>query len=217
MLEDELQRREWLSALVDGQLEQSKVPHAVSWVASSEEALATWHAYHVVGDVLRCPDLADCGGDQAFLGRFRARLAQTGTPVGQVQVAEPDHLRALDPALRLPVGTLQTVVSSESTVHAANDATLRWKWLAAAASLMAVAVLGWHVGTLDTMQLAAAPDSRAPTLASAAGSGAEPAVMLRDARLDEMLAAHRQFGGTSALQMPAGFLRNATFEPPDHR
>ena len=38
--------------------------------------------------------------------------------------------------------------------------------------------------------------------------------MLRDARLDELLAAHKQFGGISALQMPAGFLRNATFENP---
>jgi sigma-E factor negative regulatory protein RseA len=28
------------------------------------------------------------------------------------------------------------------------------------------------------------------------------------------MAAHRQFGGASALQMPAGFLRNATFEGP---
>jgi sigma-E factor negative regulatory protein RseA len=36
--------------------------------------------------------------------------------------------------------------------------------------------------------------------------------MIRDPRLDALLAAHRQFGGTSALQMPSGFLRNATFE-----
>jgi len=40
----------------------------------------------------------------------------------------------------------------------------------------------------------------------------EPRVMLRDARLDALLAAHKQFGGASALQVPAGFLRNATFE-----
>ena len=34
-----------------------------------------------------------------------------------------------------------------------------------------------------------------------------------DKEQDEgLLAAHKQFGGTSALQMPAGFLRNATFE-----
>ena len=48
------------------------------------------------------------------------------------------------------------------------------------------------------------------TLASA--DGAAPQVMLRDARLDALMVAHRQFGGTSALQMPAGFLRNATYE-----
>ncbi len=39
--------------------------------------------------------------------------------------------------------------------------------------------------------------------------------MIRDPRLDEFLAAHRQLGGASALQMPAGFLRNATFEGPN--
>jgi sigma-E factor negative regulatory protein RseA len=36
--------------------------------------------------------------------------------------------------------------------------------------------------------------------------------MIRDPQLDAMLAAHKQFGGASALQMPAGFLRNATFQ-----
>jgi sigma-E factor negative regulatory protein RseA len=41
-----------------------------------------------------------------------------------------------------------------------------------------------------------------------------PQIMIRDPRLDELLAAHKQFGSTSALQMPAGFLRNATFEAP---
>jgi sigma-E factor negative regulatory protein RseA len=40
------------------------------------------------------------------------------------------------------------------------------------------------------------------------------AVLIRDPRLDAFLAAHEQFGGTSALQMPAGFFRNATFEGP---
>ena len=35
--------------------------------------------------------------------------------------------------------------------------------------------------------------------------------MLRDQRLDEFLAAHQEAGGSS---MPAGFMRNATFEEP---
>jgi sigma-E factor negative regulatory protein RseA len=47
---------------------------------------------------------------------------------------------------------------------------------------------------------------------SALAMTAEAPVMIRDPQLDALLAAHRQFGGTSALQMPAGFLRRATFE-----
>ena len=57
---------------------------------------------------------------------------------------------------------------------------------------------------------AAAP--AAPVVAVADAEGQQ--VMIRDPRLDELLAAHKQFGSTSALQMPAGFLRNATFETP---
>jgi sigma-E factor negative regulatory protein RseA len=37
---------------------------------------------------------------------------------------------------------------------------------------------------------------------------------VRDARLEELLSAHKQFGATSALQESSGFLRNATFEVP---
>lgn len=42
------------------------------------------------------------------------------------------------------------------------------------------------------------------------GNGS-PQVMLRDPRLDQLLEAHQQAGGVS---LPAGFLRNATFERP---
>jgi sigma-E factor negative regulatory protein RseA len=38
--------------------------------------------------------------------------------------------------------------------------------------------------------------------------------MIRDPQLDEFMAAHRQLGGASMLQMPAGLVRNATFEGP---
>ena len=40
--------------------------------------------------------------------------------------------------------------------------------------------------------------------------GGEEQIMIRDARLDELLATHRQ-GGTNALPMPAGFLRSTPF------
>jgi len=42
-------------------------------------------------------------------------------------------------------------------------------------------------------------------------------ILIRDARLEQMLAEHRQYGGMSALQMPAGFLRNATYDTAPQR
>ncbi len=71
------------------------------------------------------------------------------------------------------------------------------------------------VGTEPFTRLAGLlPTAAQPAQAGDVVDNAEPPVMLRDPRLDELLAAHRQFGGTSALQMASGFLRNATFEPP---
>ena len=72
----------------------------------------------------------------------------------------------------------------------------------------------------DCVERRAEPSPQQPQLAKAAVESAtaraeQPGIMIRDRRLDEMLAAHRQFGGgASALQTTAGFLRNATFESP---
>ena len=38
--------------------------------------------------------------------------------------------------------------------------------------------------------------------------------MVRDARLEQYLAAHKQFGGSAALGVPSGFLCSATVEVP---
>ncbi len=215
MHDDEQQQRERISALVDGQLDAAAFTHTLTWLASSGEARATWHAYHVLGDALRCPDLADCGEDQGFLDRLRVRLAHAepadGLDVGAEQISSSEQV----PARLVSVGSVETVIAPQHVVQVANDAVLRWQWLAAVASVMAVAILGWHVGMVSTTQLAVARDQLAPAIASGPVPGAESPVMLRDPRLDELLAAHRQFGGTSALQMPNGFLRNATFAPPE--
>jgi sigma-E factor negative regulatory protein RseA len=76
---------------------------------------------------------------------------------------------------------------------------------------------------LDGQLAAAAPAQSAPAAVpapmvavAAEGAGTQPGaqVMLRDPRLDELVAAHRQYHGATNLQMPAGFLRNATFDTP---
>lgn len=208
MMVDELsKRREQLSALADGELKGDDWSQALAF-ACDEEGQATWELYHLVGDVLRSPDLAQAT-DSAFLARLRTELAQ-----------EPVVPRRLE-AVAQP-----TVVASvpDQVDAAANASVFRWKMVAGFASLAAVAAIGWtSLATLQGggsgagAQLASAPERAvaeqgAPVIAVADSDGQQ--VMIRDPRLDELLAAHKQFGSTSALQMPAGFLRNATFESP---
>jgi sigma-E factor negative regulatory protein RseA len=93
---------------------------------------------------------------------------------------------------------------------AANDAW-GWKLFAGLASVAAVAAIAWNFMAVPVASGVQAAASAA--VAPVAVASQEP-VMIRDPRLDELLAAHKQFGGNSALQAPAGFLRNATFEVP---
>ena len=71
---------ERLSALADGELDSSATKAACELWKRDAQARCTWHAYHLIGDVLRSDDLAAEGGrDERFLLALRARLA--GEPV----------------------------------------------------------------------------------------------------------------------------------------
>ena len=215
---DEQHSREQISALADGQLRGNAFAQAVQQACSDADAQATWQAYHVVGDVLRSEGLArrDTGTD--FTARVLARLQQEDAlirPVTALQVVAsntPDLIAAGE-------GSAGAKPLFDTQKEAANASSFRWKMVAGFASLAAVAAIGWNsASTLwtapDAARLAQAPVVQPLAMASLAqsgGAGGAP-VMLRDARLDELLAAHKQLGGNSALQMPAGFLRNATFE-----
>lgn len=201
--------RETLSALMDGHLQGAEAGKALRMMDSAE-ARECWQVYHLVGDVLRSSDLAACGRDSAFVSRLSARLAQETGPVAVVPAARPLDTR-------------------DVARPAANDGVFRWKMVAGLASFAAVAAIGWGVmggiGPQSGMgaQLAQGPSGAptqvvtlmaAPQATLATASEPAAAVMLRDARLDELLAAHRQTAGASALGNAAGFLRNATFEGP---
>lgn len=199
-MNQELKQREQLSALADGQLDGDELAEALRF-AAQDEGRGTWQLYHLVGDTLRSSELARADDGGAFLARLRQQLDQEPAPLHPVQeiAVQTEPLKALQ-------------------WQAANASVFRWKMVAGVASLAAVAAIGWN--TLDTSrsgahggpQLAAAPAVTATQVATAGGQ--EPQVMLRDPRLDELLVAHKQFGGATALQMPAGFLRNANFDSP---
>lgn len=203
---DGLARREQLSALADGQLAGDDMAGALDYAAQADGE-ATWQLYHLVGDVLRSADLAKPPAPE-FLARLRVELAK-----------EPPVVKA---DIRVQASEVVVAPMKDS----ANASVFRWKMVAGVASLAAVAAIGWTswgdlqgaAGTAGaSAQLASsgAPSlssAGTPVMAVADADGQQ--IMIRDPRLDELLAAHKQFGSTSALQMPAGFLRNATFEAP---
>jgi sigma-E factor negative regulatory protein RseA len=181
-------KRELVSALADGQLAGEAFARGVEIAVTDAAAREAWHAYHLIGDVLRSGELARCAPPARFLGRLQERMRAE-----QVSIETP---------------SVEVSRVRGQTRDAANDGAFRWKMVAAAASVAAVSAIAWTV--------IATPDrSAAPQLASAAAgpvlASTQRGVMIRDPRLDEFLAAHRQLGG-AALVAPAGYLRNATFD-----
>lgn len=185
------QRGECLSALMDGDA-QALASGCAAW-RDDADARARWHAYHLIGDVLRSEELArPPAGDAAFLGALRSRLA--GEPV---------------------------VLAPAASVAAKWPARRRWLTSAAVAAGF-VAVAGVVVVTRGVLpgdsagpQLAAVTPAAQPRLVTrAAPPAAEPQpadnALIRDARLDRYLAAHRQYGNSSAFGLPGGVLQRAS-------
>lgn len=212
MKQDRLKNYELVSALVDGQLGADECTAVLQWVGAEEDARQCWHAYHLVGDVLRCGEAAVGAADITFVQRLTRRLEREQVIVQSVNT--PDVPSASQ-------GATPTRDVSGTHERAANDRYFQRKLLAAVASLAAVMVIGWQslgvtgnaVGGSELVQVPVQASNPGFALQQPqSGEIQEPELMIRDAHLDALLAAHRQLGGTSALQMPAGFLRNATFE-----
>ena len=202
---DRAARLEQLSALADGELGETAAAQAcVAWRGDADTC-ASWHAFHLIGDVLRSEDLAASPvRDAGFLAALRVRLE--AEPV--VLAPQPLEQPAVQAAQALAIA------------HGARSG--RRPWVAAsvvAAGFVAVAgvvVLTRAPATLPagaTLAQVQALNASAPLAVAA-----DPQVLvangklIRDVRLDRYLAAHKQFAGTSALGVPSGFLRSATVD-----
>lgn len=193
-----MQTKELLSALADGQLGGEDFSTALKTCVeepSAQSALASWNAYHLIGEVMRSPAPVVRATDMAFVSRLNQRLAQ-----------EP-LVSVMPRSLGVESGVSDL---SHHRSSASNEGMFRWKLVAGLASLAAVSAIAWNASGLQTpespAQLAQASEPRQVLMTSPQGPVA------RDARLEELLAAHKQLAGTSALQEPSGFLRRATFE-----
>lgn len=203
-----LEERQLISDLADGRVGGQAFVDAVELVGAGSEGQEVWHRYHLIGDVMRGVDSLSVQSGVDFVRGFRAKLALEPVFPLAPRVGE---------LLAMPRDTEVTAAPGKS----ANDGVFRWRLVAGMASLTAVLAVGWNmvegfkVNSGAPMASLTGTQVNQQALASLAnGTPADkaPQVMLRDPHLDALMAAHKQFGGTSALQMPAGFIRNATFE-----
>lgn len=197
-----------LSALMDGELESSAVAAVCRAWRDDARLRGQWHVHHLIGDVMRSEDLvSDAKRDARFLEAVRTRLAE-------------------EPVVLAPSSAVAAAVVAPTRV--------RRSWMAPAAVAAGFAVVA---GTLVVTQMAGGLGSRdvgadrslaqAPSSVQSVALSDKPASgasempnaalngqLVRDARLDEYLAAHKKFGGSSLPGGPSGFLRNASVEVP---
>lgn len=159
-----------VSSLMDGDLEPDAATGTLARWRDDRELRATWHAYQLIGDVLRSDDLASTPAqDAAFLRTLRGRLAQ-----------EPVRLTRSRPAghgLR----------SGDGDVAAPR----RWPgWLMAPAAVAAgfVAVAGVLLVTRVVSINPADSGQLAQAVPAPAGASAD---LVRNAGLERYLEAHR--------------------------
>ena len=207
MKTESLEKLQQVSDLMDNRLQGQDFARAVDLACSDQQALAAWSSYHLVGDVLRGGVTAAGVAAPGLLARVHNALAQ------EASVIPVDRGAAVVLPAAMPSDGQQRRV-------AANDS--RWRLLAGLASVAAVSAIVWGVAERsgDVGRGAQLAQTTPPAVlvsqipATRPGAELAPQVMIRDPHLDALLAAHKQFGGNSALQMPAGFVRNATFEGP---
>ena len=193
---------EWLSTLVDGEAGPEGLEKACHDWQDRADVRRDWHAYHLIGDVMRSDELsATPHRDAAFLHALRSRLA-----------AEPVPL-APQP---LPISPRPAVVPSASSGR-------RWLMpVAAAAGFAAVGVsvlvlrggaagpTGWSEPIAVVQPAPGQALQR--TVSSPLGASAPAFVLdgqiIRDARLDAYFEAHRGAAGPMPSAVPGGALRS---------
>jgi len=201
---------EGLSALVDGELGSEAGARVCAQWREDPQARAHWHAYALIGDVMRSDDLASpVDRDCAFLARLRARLADEPVVLAPAELPAP---------VELPL--------APAAIAAVGGARRGWRTpVAVAAGFVVVASVpgslsfgGSPATVAQTGNATAVATAPSPLRAVSVATDTEPVrlngQLIRDARLDEYLSVHKKFGGSSAPGVPSGFLRNAAAEAP---
>jgi len=192
--------RERLSALADGQLDSAAVAASCAAFHRDPQLRADWHAWHLIGDVLRSEDLAsDPRHDRAFGAQLRSRLS--AEPVVLAPAASTSDVSAL--AGRRGRWTAAGAVAAGVVMVVGTFALVRPDESPPPARIAQAEI---PAATIDST-FGPAPAADVQPVAIVAGNK-----LIRDAQLERYLEAHKQFAGTSALGVPSAFLRSATVD-----
>ena len=182
----------WISDLADGRIDPTELKARCAQWAGDAHCRRTWHAYHLIGDVLRSDDLAcSASHDEAFVDRLRERLAHEPRLLAPRSLP---HKRSRRRVWALPV-----------TVAAGFVA------VAGVLAMLQQAGAGLEAATPQLAVMAPADTSARAGAALAAAGQAE---MLRDARVDEYLQMHRQTIAGSPVALPGGAMRSVDLTVP---
>jgi sigma-E factor negative regulatory protein RseA len=195
--EESADRAAQLSALMDGELEADALDALCDDWRREPDLRMRWHSYQLVGDVLRSEDLASTASrDAAFLQRVRLQLE--AEPV--VLAPQPLPVPALSP-------TAAGAPSSRPRRAWRNSAAVAAGFVVVAVG--AVSLMRPPSVVIETAAVPGRQDSNTgPTSVALNGN------LIRDARLDQYLAAHQQLAGGSLLGGHAAFLRQAATDAP---
>lgn len=202
--DDDCPSRERLSALLDGETRSAASAAACASWCDEAEARRDWHAWHLIGDVLRSDELASSADhDARFLAVLRSRLAAEPAAAGGTVIAL-DSVRAT----RRPMRWMLPSAMAAGLVLVIGTFALVRPGQPGADTAAALALAG---ASPVTATAPVEPPSERVALAG------EPRLVtsqqvLRDAQLERYLAAHKQFAGSTALGVPSAFLRRATVE-----
>ena len=205
--------RRILSALADGDATDSEAARAFQAWRDDPDARASWHAYQLIGDVLRSDDLsAEPAADAAFLVALRARLAD-----------EPVVLAPQPRVDDVPIALPATVNASGASIRSRG----RWQGpMAMAAGFLAVVgvlnVAGpFKHGTGTNLASSAASGPLMASTTAVNNGGVVPTSLQTPAQsqaaadqLAPYLAAHRQSGMSGPFQMPGSDIRNVSLVQP---
>lgn len=208
----------WLSALTDGEVDAASWDDRLWAQVCGDDTLARdlaldWHGHHLVGEALRgelsAASVASLSGTGAL--SFAQQVVAKARIEAGADLAVPAAAAAVGGSVVQPSVHMVERLSRP----AANDGVFRWKLVAGLASVTAVASVTW---ALVGLERGADPSRAEMAQAEKASSAAtvvvatEQGLVERDARLQALMQAHRQNGGATAWQVPAGFLRAATHD-----